>query len=122
MRLRSRSGAETTHRDGSAGSGLPARPRLKTRLGRKTRVRVYNQSVTWPWIALLVVAVVVVVAAEWPRVSRAIGEDARRRRDRERRKAKLSVVPSEHEEFVASVQRDLDRLPTIEERESGRLD
>jgi hypothetical protein len=76
--------------------------------------------VSVPWIALLVVAVVVVVAAEWRRVGAVVGADARRRRDRERRKARLKVVPSEHEEFAASVQRDLDRLPTIEERESGR--
>lgn len=75
-----------------------------------------------PWIALLVVAVIVVVAAEWQRVSGVIGADARQRRDRERRKAKLRVVPSADEEFAASVQRDLDRLPTIEERESGRRD
>ena len=75
-----------------------------------------------PWIALLVVAAVVVVAAEWPRVSGAVGADARRRRERERRKSKLRIVPSEDDEFVASVQRDLDRLPTIEERESGRRD
>jgi len=75
-----------------------------------------------PWIALLVVAAIVVVAAEWPRLSRVVGADARRRRERDRRKSKLRVVPSEDEEFVASVQRDLDRLPTIEERESGRRD
>jgi hypothetical protein len=78
--------------------------------------------VSLPWIALLVVAAVVVAAAEWPRLSAVIGVDARRQRDRERRKSKLRVVPSEDEEFAASVQRDLDRLPTIEERESGRRD
>lgn len=77
---------------------------------------------SWPWIALLVVAAAVVVAAEWPRVSRVVGVDARRGRDRKRRKAKLSVVPSESDEFAASVQRDLDRLPTVEERDSGRRD
>ena len=75
-----------------------------------------------PWIALLVVAAIVVVAAEWPRVSRVVGADARRHRERERRKSKLRIVPSEDDEFVASVRRDLDRLPTIEERESGRRD
>jgi hypothetical protein len=78
--------------------------------------------VSLPWIALLVVAVIVVVAAEWPKLSRVVGADARRRRERERRKSKLRVVPSETDEFAASVQRDLDRLPTIEERESGRRD
>lgn len=75
-----------------------------------------------PWIVLLVVAAIVVVAAEWSRVSGFVGADARRRRERQRRKAKLRVVPSEDDEFVASVRRDLDRLPTIEERESGRRD
>jgi len=75
-----------------------------------------------PWIALLVVAAFVVVTAEWPRFGAVIGADARRRRDRERRKAKLHVVPNETDEFAASVQRDLDRLPTIEESESGRRD
>jgi hypothetical protein len=78
--------------------------------------------VSWPWIALLAAAVIVVIAAEWSRAGAIVGADARRRRDRERRKAKLRVVRSEDDEFVASVQRDLDRLPTIEERESGRRD
>jgi hypothetical protein len=84
--------------------------------------------VSVPWIALLVVAAVVVVAAEWPRVGAVVGADARRRRDRARRKAKLHVVRNEpdevsaQDEFAASVRRDLDRLPTIEESESGRRD
>jgi hypothetical protein len=78
--------------------------------------------VSVPWIALLVVAAIVVVAAEWPRLSAVTGADARRRRERERRKAKLHVVRNETDEFAASVQRDLDRLPTIEESESGRRD
>jgi hypothetical protein len=55
-------------------------------------------------------------------VSAVVGVDARKRRERERRKAKFHVVRSEDDEFVASVRRDLDRLPTIEERESGRRD
>ena len=80
------------------------------------------QGVSWPWIALLAVAAAVVVAAEWSRVSRLVGADARQRRERRRRKAKLHVVPSENDEFVASVKRDLDQLPTIEEHESGRRD
>ena len=74
---------------------------------------------SWPWIVLLALAAAVVVAAEWPRVQGALGTDARRRRDRARRKAKLRVVSSEDEDFVESVQRDLDSLPTIEERETG---
>ena len=62
----------------------------------------------------------VVVAAEWPRVSGLVGADARRRRDRERRKAKLHVVTTDDDDFVESVQRDLDALPTIEEPRTKR--
>ncbi|MGH3111477.1 MAG: hypothetical protein ACRDQT_11220 [Gaiellaceae bacterium] len=46
--------------------------------------------------------------------------EARRDRERKQRKAKLRVVPSEDpesDEFIRSVQRDLDALPTIEERD-----
>lgn len=74
---------------------------------------------SWPWIAVLAVAVLLVVATEWPRLGRAFGTDARRARERQKRKAKLRVVSTEDEEFVASVQRDLESLPTIEERERG---
>jgi hypothetical protein len=76
--------------------------------------------VSWPWIVLLALGVLVVVAAEWPRVSGIVGADARRRRERERRKARLHVVSSEDDDFVASVTRDLDALPTIEEPRSKR--
>jgi hypothetical protein len=75
--------------------------------------------VSWPWIVLLALAVVVVGAAEWPRLQVVIGADARRKRERARRKAKLRVVSTEDQDFVESVQRDLDSLPTIEEKESG---
>ena len=75
---------------------------------------------SWPWIVLLALGLVVVVAAEWPRVAGVVGADARRRRDRERRKAKLRVVPTDDDEFVESVQRDLDALPTIEEPRTKR--
>jgi hypothetical protein len=75
--------------------------------------------VSWPWIALLALAVAVVVAAEWPRLGRIAGADARRNREREKRKAALRIVSTDDEDFVASVQRDLEALPTIEEHESG---
>ena len=74
---------------------------------------------SWPWIVLLALGVLVVVAAEWPRVSGVVGADARRRRDRERRKARLRVV-TEDDDFVESVTRDLDSLPTIEEPRTKR--
>ena len=71
------------------------------------------------WIALLAGAVAVLAAAEWPRLNRRIGMEARRGRERERRKANLKVIRSDEslEEFAASVERDLSRLPTIDDRE-----
>ena len=71
------------------------------------------------WIALLAGAVAVLAAAEWPRLNRRLGMEARRSRERERRKANLKVIRTEEslEEFAASVERDLSRLPTIDERE-----
>ena len=71
------------------------------------------------WIALLAGAVAVLVAAEWPRLDRKFGGQARRERERKRRKANLKVIRNEEslEEFAASVERDLDRLPTIDKRD-----
>jgi hypothetical protein len=79
--------------------------------------------VSWPWIVLLALAVVVVGAAEWSRLQSFAGTDARRRRNRAKQKARLRVVEpetDERDEFVESVRRDLDALPTIEEREPRR--
>jgi hypothetical protein len=76
--------------------------------------------VSWLYIALLALAVAVVVGAEWPRLGarleRSVGADARRRRDRAKRKASLRVVQTtDADDFAASVERDLANLPTIEE-------
>jgi flagellar biosynthesis/type III secretory pathway M-ring protein FliF/YscJ len=75
--------------------------------------------VSWPWLVVLVLAAALVVAVERPRLGRRWGADARKARERKRRKARLRVVTpdEESEEFVRSVQRDLDALPTIEERD-----
>jgi hypothetical protein len=75
--------------------------------------------VSWPWLVVLSLAVALVIAVEWPRVGGRFGGDARRERDRRRRKARFRVVTTdeESEEFVRSVQRDLDALPTIEEKD-----
>jgi len=74
--------------------------------------------VSWLYIALLAVAVVLVAGAEWPRLGDRLGVDARRRRQRDRRKASLRVVrDDEADEFAASVERDLANLPTIDDRE-----
>ena len=75
---------------------------------------------SWPWIVLLALAVAVVIGAEWSRLSggKFVGADARRQRERSKRKANLKLIRSEEEqEFAASVERDLAELPTIEERD-----
>ena len=67
---------------------------------------------------LLALAVAVVIGAEWRRVGKLVGADARRQRDRSKRKAGLKLIRSEEEEeFAASVERDLAGLPTIEEKD-----
>jgi len=75
--------------------------------------------VSWLYIALLAAAVVLVAGAEWPRLGERFGGESRRRRDRARRKAKTNlrvVGDDEADEFAASVERDLENLPTIDER------
>ena len=77
--------------------------------------------VSWLYIALLALAVGVVVGAEWPRLGAGLetrlGVDARRRRERAKRKASLRVVEptSDADDFAASVERDLANLPTTED-------
>ena len=75
---------------------------------------------SWPWIVLLALAVGVLAGAEWPRLARLVGADARKDRDRRKRKASLKLIRSEEEEFAESVQRDLADLPTIEEKDRRR--
>ena len=76
------------------------------------------------FVGLLAGAVLVLIGAEWPRLSNRIGIEerleARERRARAERKANLHVVRDDSEEFEASVRRDLDRLPTIEKRDPRR--
>ena len=74
---------------------------------------------SWPWLVLLVLAAALAVAVEKPRLERRFGAVGRRDRDRQKRKKQLRVVTpeDESEEFIRSVQRDLDALPTIEERD-----
>lgn len=62
----------------------------------------------------------ILIGAEWPRLTSRFGSGARKRRERARRKAALRIVRSESEEFEASVVRDLESLPTIEERDQSR--
>ncbi len=73
-------------------------------------------------VVLLVCAVLLLLAAEWPRLSARFGADARTRRVRARRKARLTViegdaVTDDEDDFAASVERDLANLPVIGERD-----
>ncbi len=72
------------------------------------------------FIALLACAVAIAIAAEWPRVAALTGAERRQARERERRKKNLRVVRTDTDDFAASVQRDLERLPTTHERERRR--
>jgi hypothetical protein len=73
-------------------------------------------------VVLLVAAVVLLCALEWPRLARgrriAQPKAARGRR----RRSHLRVVPDDDEsdEFARSVERDLANLPTIDERDRRR--
>jgi hypothetical protein len=69
-------------------------------------------------IALLVCGLLVLAGAEWPRLAPRLGVERRVGRARARRKRKLRVVGGERDDdFVASVQRDLEDLPVVEERD-----
>ena len=57
----------------------------------------------WLYIALLAVAVVIVIAAEWPRLETRFGLESRRSRERARRKASLKLLRTESDDFAASV-------------------
>jgi hypothetical protein len=76
--------------------------------------------VSWLSIALLAVAVLILIGAEWPRLMNRFGAPGRRRRERARRKETFRIVRSESEEFQKSVERDLQQLPTIEEHDQKR--
>ena len=73
----------------------------------------------WIYALLLAGAVAVLAAAEWPRLAGRLGLAGRLPGATRRRKAShLRLVRTESEEFAASVERDLNRLPTIDERDS----
>jgi hypothetical protein len=77
----------------------------------------YPVSVSLIAIVLLVAAVVLVAATEWPRFSRRTGIDTNLRRERKRRKSHLRVVKTETDDFAKAVERDLAALPTIDDRD-----
>jgi hypothetical protein len=70
-------------------------------------------------IVLIGCAVLLILGAEWPRISERFASQDRPKRRRRRRSTKLRVVEPEADDFAASVQRDLENLPVIEER-NGR--
>ncbi len=70
---------------------------------------------SWLSIALLLCAVAVVIGAEWPRLSERLGLEARRKRERAKRKAQLKLLRTDTDDFAASVERDLEQLPTLED-------
>ncbi len=75
---------------------------------------------SWLFIGLLAAAVVVLAGAEWPRLAVHAGTRTRQKRARARQKAQLRLLKTESDEFAASVQRDLEKLPTIEEHDPRR--
>jgi hypothetical protein len=72
--------------------------------------------VGWLYIALLALAVAVLAGAEWPRLESRFGFESRRSRERARRKASMKLLRNESDEFAASVERDLAKLPTTNDR------
>lgn len=70
---------------------------------------------SWLSVALLACAVVAVIGAEWPRLGERLGLEARRKRERAKRKSQLKLLRTESDDFAASVERDLERLPTLED-------
>ena len=80
---------------------------------------------SWPFLVLLGLALVLLVGAEWPRLGAGrgfgrLGPEARNARARQKRKANLKLVRTESDDFAESVQRDLAELPTIEEKDRRR--
>jgi hypothetical protein len=72
-------------------------------------------------IVLLACAVLVLVGAEWPRLSERFGGRAWNARARRKQKERLKLIHGEEEEadeeFAKSVERDLANLPVIGERD-----
>lgn len=73
-------------------------------------------------VVLVACAVLVVLGAEWPRVTRGLHgrSELRAQRERQRRKSELRVVHGDRDEFAEAVRRDLERLPVTEEPNDRR--
>jgi hypothetical protein len=72
-------------------------------------------------IVLAACALLIVIAAEWPRIAGRTGwnvEARPRRARRRRRRADLTVIEGgDSDDFARSVERDLENLPVIEDRD-----
>jgi len=69
-------------------------------------------------VVLLVAAIALLLVAEWPRLTRRAGVDTRSRRTRPRKRSHLRVVENDDsDEFARAVERDLAKLPTIDDRD-----
>ena len=73
-------------------------------------------------IVLIACAAVLVIGAEWPRLAARTGAAKRVRRNRTRSKSGLTLVEGEGEgndrdDFERSVERDLENLPVLPERD-----
>jgi hypothetical protein len=68
-------------------------------------------------VVLIACAVLVVVGAEWPRLTAGLRSrsEVKAQRSRTKRKTELRVIHGDRDEFAESVRRDLDNLPVIEE-------
>jgi len=84
--------------------------------------REYPSGVSLFAVVLLIAAATLVVAAEWSRIQQRVGVDARKSRERARRKRSFRVVRPEPEsdpdDFQRAVERDLAALPTIDDRDA----
>ena len=70
-------------------------------------------------VVLLVAAVVLVGAAQWPAISGRLGLAGRADRQRARRNSRLRVVDSgADDDFVRAVERDRAALPTTDEQDA----
>ena len=70
---------------------------------------------SWLSVTLLLCADVAVIGAEWPRLTERLGIEARRKRERAKRKSQLKLLRNDTDDFAASVERDLEQLPTLED-------
>jgi hypothetical protein len=70
-------------------------------------------------IVLAACALALVVGAEWPRIAGRTGWNVQpRRRQRRRRRSGLTVIEGgDSDDFARSVERDLENLPVIEDRD-----